>query len=626
MVTLNNLNNQLYKIVSKCQQSEIGKLLPSAFYVHHSALNFLDEELQSYEEKARQKTTEAQHATLVKFSLDQPTISYLFYPDFDSNPHPVLEASIQVNLVNQDVNRRDYREYKNPPILHRKETFVTPEYPLYEKFAQLTFQEETLGLLGNSRYIGTRDGWQRRLKHHRVKIIEHRLVCSLEGQATEKLAIARHRAAIVRGQISRPVKLAMESGVLTSQTSFFDYGCGHGGDVERLTKQGYTCGGWDPHYFPDTKIQPADVVNLGYIINVIEDTKERREALINAWGLTKQVLIVSAQVFLDDGNRGAVIYGDGVVTKRSTFQKYYEQEELKLYVDQVLGVDSIPAALGVYFVFRDETQAQNFRASQFYSSTRTPIIRRKQKNFEDYEELLTPLMNFVTKRGRLPVKGELATEAEIKEEFRSFRSAFKVILQVTEKEEWEAITEKRRQDFLVYLALSNFGHRPKMRKLAKEVREDIKALFGTYKQACLIADMMLLSLRDRKNIADLCHSSSVGKKRKDAFLFHISILDSLDPLLRLYEGCASRNFGRLESANVIKFHLGYPKISYLFFPDFETETKPVLHSRMRVDLRDLSTTYRKFERSNAPVLEGKEALFIRSQNKSITEQRYDSEN
>ena len=607
MVITNN-NNQLQKIVTKCQQSEIGKLLPTAFYVHHSALEALDEELQSYEEKARKATTDVEKATLVKFCLDKPTISYLFYPDFDSNPHPILEASIQVNLANQEVNLWDYREYKNPPILHRKETFVTPEYPLYEKFAELTLQEEKLGLLSNSRYIGTRDGWQRRLQHHRVEIIEHRLACSLEGQATEKLAIARHRAAIVRGQISRPVKLAVESGVLTSQTSFFDYGCGHGGDVERLTKQGYTCGGWDPHYFPDTKIQPADVVNLGYIINVIEDTKERREALINAWGLARQVLIVSAQVLLDDGNRGAVIYGDGIVTKRSTFQKYYEQEELKLYIDQVLGVDSIPAALGVYFVFRNETQAQNFRASQFYSSTRTPLIRRKQKNFEDYEELLTPLMDFVTKRGRLPVKGELATEAEIKEEFRSFRSAFKVILQVTEKEEWEAIAEKRRQDFLVYLALSNFGQRPKIRKLAKEVREDIKALFGTYTQACLIADMMLLSLRDRENIADLCHSSPVGKKRKDAFLFHISVLDTLDPLLRLYEGCASRNFGRLESANVIKFHLGYPKISYLFFPNFETEAKPVLHSRMRVDLRDLSTTYRKFDRHKAPVLEGKDAL------------------
>jgi hypothetical protein len=33
---------------------------------------------------------------------------------------------------------------------------------------------------------------------------------------------------------------------------------------------------------------PADVVNLGYVINVIEDTAERREALINAWNWLKR--------------------------------------------------------------------------------------------------------------------------------------------------------------------------------------------------------------------------------------------------------------------------------------------------------------------------------------------------
>ena len=56
-----------------------------------------------------------------------------------------------------------------------------------------------------------------------------------------------------------------------------------------------------------------------------------------------------------------VAYGDGVVTNRNTFQKYYEQEELKLYIEQVLGVESIPAGLGIYVVFRNEAQAESFR-------------------------------------------------------------------------------------------------------------------------------------------------------------------------------------------------------------------------------------------------------------------------
>jgi len=56
-------------------------------------------------------------------------------------------------------------------------------------------------------------------------------------------------------------------------------------------------------------------------------------------------------------------------------------------------------------------------------------------------------------------------------------------LQATDPQEWKAIAEKRRQDLLVYLALGQFSSRPKLGDLAPVVQEDIKALFGTYKQA-----------------------------------------------------------------------------------------------------------------------------------------------
>jgi hypothetical protein len=51
---------------------------------------------------------------------------------------------------------------------------------------------------------------------------------------------------------------------------------------------------------------PADVVNIGYVINVIEDTAERRQALLKAWSLTQKVLIVAAQVLIDDLHGGAI--------------------------------------------------------------------------------------------------------------------------------------------------------------------------------------------------------------------------------------------------------------------------------------------------------------------------------
>ncbi|CEJ43525.1 DNA phosphorothioation-associated putative methyl transferase [Umezakia ovalisporum] len=83
------------------------------------------------------------------------------------------------------------------------------------------------------------------------------------------LEIERHKAAIARNDISRPVRLAIEWSILNHNTSFFDYGCGYGGDVQRVANLGYTSAGWDPYYFPNETITTADVVNLGYVLNVI---------------------------------------------------------------------------------------------------------------------------------------------------------------------------------------------------------------------------------------------------------------------------------------------------------------------------------------------------------------------
>ncbi len=597
------------QIIPICQNSKVGKLLPNALYVHSSALGSLEPALQAYERRAR-LTDKIASATLVKFSTDKPKISYLFYPEFDTVPHPALTFSIVVDMETLQVSEWDYQAADNPPILHRKETFVTPDYPLYEEFAQLTYFEVALGLLDKSRYIGTRQEWENRLNLHGITFEGHRLVCPIERGATQGILIERHRAAMVRKTLSRPVRLGLELGLFTpGVTTFFDYGCGYGSDLERIAQQGYDGSGWDPYYRPETPLVCADIVNLGYVINVIEDTQERRQALLKAWELTRQVLIVAAQVLIDDRNRGIVAYGDGVITRRNTFQKYYQQEELKTYIDQVLQVDAIPVALGIYFVFRDETQAQSFRLSRFESQAKTPRIQTQLKKFEDYEDLLTPLMEFFTKRGRLPIKGELDNESDLKAEFSSIRRAFQVVSQVTKQEEWEAISEKRRQDLLLYLALSKFSHRPKVRELSPTVKADLKILFGGYEQACMLADMLLMSLRDLEKIGDLCHNSPVGKLLKNSLVVHISALDKLPTLLRLYEGCASQTVGRLEDVTLVKFSWRQPKISYLLYHDFDKNAHPLLNTTMEVYLDGLRVYYQDYsDDNNPPVLHEKEKL------------------
>jgi hypothetical protein len=68
-------------------------------------------------------------------------------------------------------------------------------------------------------------------------------------------------------------------------------------------------------------------------------------------------------------------------------------------------------------------------------------------------------------------------------EFGNMRRAFNVIVQATNQDEWDAIADKRRQDILVYLALSNFDNPYKRLKLGQfppTYQTDIKALFVSY--------------------------------------------------------------------------------------------------------------------------------------------------
>lgn len=421
--------------------------------------------------------------------------------------------------------------------------------------------------------------------------------------------IARHKAAIVRNSLSRPVRLALEAGLFEPGSSFFDYGCGHGLDVRLIIEEGFPSQGWDPYYFPNQPQQPSDIVNLGFVINVIELEPERREALQAAWSLTRRVLIVAAQVLLGEPGKGQLVYNDGLVTSRNTFQKYFEQQELKNYIDSVLGVDAVPAGLGVYFVFRDEAQAQAFRAQRFRSRTAAPRVKKHSKTFEDYRLLLDPLMQFFSERGRLPTKGEMENEGAILSELRTFARAFSIIEQATEAQEWAAIAKKRRQELLVYIALSRFGRRLKQSNLPPDLQADIKVFFGNYRQACETADQMLFSLGKQSTLAESCRASRIGKFVGNALYVHISALDSLDPLLRLYEGCASRTFGRLEGATLIKFRADKPKVSYLFYPDFDSDPHPALLASMQADFQNLRVNYRDYSTSaNPPILHRKETF------------------
>src|SRR3954471_24337087 len=127
-----------------------------------------------------------------------------------------------------------------------------------------------------------------------------------------------------RVSLSRPVARALDDGILSEHKSFLDYGCGRGGDLERVARLGIPCDGYDPVYRPN-EVSDADVVNLGYVINVIERAQERERTLRRAWSHAREVLVVSARLTNEARDLEGERHGDGYVTSKGTFQRFYTQ-------------------------------------------------------------------------------------------------------------------------------------------------------------------------------------------------------------------------------------------------------------------------------------------------------------
>ena len=210
------------------------------------------------------------------------------------------------------------------------------------------------------------------------------------------------RTAIRRTALSRPVALALEEGLIHQDRTFFDCGCGRGDDLLRLHRIGIPVSGWDPAFFPDEERSLADVVNLGYVVNVIEDPSERVVVLAAAWALARKVLIVSGRLDWEASDAAVDFQGDGIVTGKRTFQKFFTQEELRQWIEQALDRRPVAAAPGIFYVFRDAIDAQSLAVNRVFRQRRIPDIEQCQDLLSDHRELVEPLMAFVTERGRLP--------------------------------------------------------------------------------------------------------------------------------------------------------------------------------------------------------------------------------
>ncbi|EXJ11399.1 DNA phosphorothioation-associated putative methyltransferase [Nitrincola nitratireducens] len=599
---------------------KIGKTLPDATYLHKTALEKASCELFTLcSNVARALKVDTTEWDLVKLFRKEFKVAFLSYPDFYNESYPSLKQSILVDLSKLTSKITSYKDSDNPPILHRKELMVSVDDPLREHFESLTKEGELAGLYANPFKIGFKQTWERLIEQKGYNLKDGRIIKVngdiARGNSYDELKVDRHLTAIIRYELSTPFKLLAKHNFLTGDYTIFDYGCGRGDDLRELEAHSLSATGWDPNFRPDAELVEADIVNIGFVINVIEDIDERIEALQRAYSLAKKFTVVSAMVAGESVISKFQPYRDGVLTSRNTFQKYYTQGELKVFIERTLDTDCLAIGPGVFLVFKDKLEEQNFLLNRNQRTHHWNHLTSDEKRggshelvFVKYRELLEQLWNKCLILGRLPASDEFDQFDALEEKVGSPKKALQIINSVSDILELEVAAKNRTEDLVVYFALNLFSGRPKFATMPERLKRDIKAFFGTYQSAIQTATEALFAISDTDLISESCllaHSQlpSSDYRPNKHLIFHEKYLEKLPYSLRIYVGCAAQLFGELDDIQLIKIHIHTGKVSFLGYEGFEDTPLPLLKERVKVKLREQDVDYFDYvEPYNPPLL------------------------
>lgn len=381
--------------------------------------------------------------------------------------------------------------------------------------------------------------------------------------------VHRHRTAMVRHSLSQPMSLAVRHGIVRPGVTVFDYGCGQGDDLRALASAGVEAAGWDPHFAPDLALHEAEIVNLGFVLNVIEDPVERVAALSAAWALARRVLIASVMIVGAVPLNGLRPFGDGYLTARDTFQKYFQQAELKAILTQTTGVEPIALAPGIFALFRSPEDEQDFllerrrgrsaSTSAYRTNRPARASSAKAQLVDRITDALNAIARFALQRGRLPHSDEMPPGIHdlLAVERVSFARALEASQDASINEELFArAAAERHEDLLVHQALNILNRSRTAARPSPAMVRDIRHHFGSQQQFAEQALEYLHALADPQRTAAAMHRAAdggLGAIDEDGRL----VIDSrrvvnLEGLLRCYVGCALYLSGDIEQEHIVR--------------------------------------------------------------------------
>lgn len=153
-----------------------------------------------------------------------------------------------------------------------------------------------------------------------------------------------HKTAISRSDCSKPLKILLngcdgwENGLIDpSCSSILDWGCGKGADIIHLNELGFDTYGYDPYFSPTLPSKKYDVGICNYVLNVIQDPKERSRTINQMMSYIKDdgYAFISVRGINLGNTSKWVVCGDGWITSRGTFQTGFDIGKLWATLDGV---------------------------------------------------------------------------------------------------------------------------------------------------------------------------------------------------------------------------------------------------------------------------------------------------
>lgn len=396
-----------------------------------------------------------------------------------------------------------------------------------------------------------------------------------------------------------PVRQSLRDHIIRPELSVLDYGCGRGQDVNRLGRMGIAVRGWDPYFAADTPLEKRDVVLLTYVLNVIEDSIERRATLERAWSLAEGAIVVSSRLQWEVNSLNGTTSGDGILTSRNTFQHFYSPRELRQVVEEVTGRRCVSPVPGVVYAFRNDED-------RFAYLARGTIADYEWARSQDYSAAVAEVVSFTEKRGRPPLFEEIPAELLPLLGTLSRRTILDLVNKGASPERVAEGFKRTTLDTLLYLGTSIFNGRASFNALPLGVQADIKSCFKSYREACARADRLLSKIRDDKYIRGAMQNSP-GKLTATALYVHRRAVPKVPVVLRLYEHCGFVAAGRPDGWNILKLDHRGRRVSWSSYPDFDKHPHPTLDWTYGVDMTSLNSNFQRFgDRSNRPLLHRKE--------------------